>query len=618
MDKAHGRYATPAITLCAGLLILAGLLARPWVEAYFATEAQEANQATLNLVAGGVQQAVRRFEPLPELIAETPALRTLLRDPDNQGLIPFINEKLRLTARSVDVSDIFLMDREGRTLAASNYRKERSFVGRNFDFRPYFQDALRGRRAQFHALGTTSNEPGFFFAAPVLDGIDIIGVLAVKVTTDAIEAGWAGGGREILVVDGNGIIFLTSQADLRYVSLAPISDGARQRIAETRQFPIDLIKPLPVSTNVINPGTVELQIGDGPDATRYLSDSAPLELPGWHAVVLTPLSRIVTQALSVLAFWVLGTLVLAMSAYIIVQRRIRLADQMRSERTHRALLEETVTARTRELRAANASLRSEVAERRSAEERLRKTQSDLVQAGKLAALGQMSAALSHEINQPLAAVKSYADNAVAYLQRKRVDEARENLSHISKMTDRMARISGHLRNFARRPGDTLGPVSLGPVIAEAISVVEPLARKRNADILYTALDPPIWATGGRLRLQQVVVNLLSNAMDAMAQADCRRIEVWVEARDETVDIVVRDHGPGVSPAHKDQLFEPFFTTKPPGDGMGLGLSIAFNIVEDFGGRLSAENHPAGGGLFRVRLQRANVDDAEQPNMAAEG
>ncbi|MEM9814183.1 MAG: ATP-binding protein, partial [Pseudomonadota bacterium] len=348
-----------------------------------------------------------------------------------------------------------------------------------------------------------------------------------------------------------------------------------------------------------------------------LSDRLTLDLPGWHAIVITPMSPIMARALYVLAFWALGVVALALAATIIIQRRARVAERMRVERSQRAILEETVQARTAELRTTNASLSAEVAERRSAEERLRQTQQELVQAGKLAALGQMSAALSHEINQPLAAVKSYSENAVAYLDRARIDEARKNLGNISKMADRMAKISGHLRNFARRPGEELSAVPVAQVIEEAISVIEPLVRKRRAELQYAPSCEQIWAMGGRLRLQQVIVNLLTNALDAMVEQPDVRVEIGVEATAETVEITVRDYGPGLTRADEEQMFEPFFTTKPVGKGMGLGLSISFNIVEDFGGKLTAVNHPDAGAIFQVRLRRAAAGQSTAHALVAE-
>ena len=187
------------------MLLGAGLVASPSVRAYFENRSNEESHATLRLVTNGIDLAIKRFSPLPELVAEAPIVQAVLNEPGNQGLVPFLNEKLRLMAQSLGVSDIYVMDLDGLTIAASNYRSETSFIGRSFEYRPYFTDAASGESAIFHALGTTSGEPGFFFAAPVLDGVDIAGVLAVKVSTETLEAGWAGTGREILMADENGI-----------------------------------------------------------------------------------------------------------------------------------------------------------------------------------------------------------------------------------------------------------------------------------------------------------------------------------------------------------------------------------------------------------------------------
>ena len=224
--------------------------------------------------------------------------------------------------------------------------------------------------------------------------------------------------------------------------------------------------------------------------------------------------------------------------------------------------------RTRHDRRRVAVLRIEIEERRAAEGRLRQTQAELVQAGKLAALGQMSAALSHEINQPLAAIKSYADNAATYLDRDCSAEARGNIETISSMADRVAAIAGHLRNFARRPKEHAGPVELLPIIDAAIDLMEPRLRATGTSVVYRPPTEPLWVIGGQVRLQQVIVNLLSNAVDAMEGQTARRIEVQL-LTGTNIRLTVCDHGPGFAQETLPQVFDPFFTTKPPGKGLGL-------------------------------------------------
>lgn len=599
------RYATAVVVVAFVLLLLASFLAYPRVEAALITRAQDASKSTLRLVSGAVDQAIGQFKPIPGLIASDPIFQSLLAETDNEGLVPFVNEKLRHIADAVGASETYVMDPVGTTVAASNYRDAGSFVGKNFEYRPYFQRALAGESAQFHALGTTSGERGFFFAAPILDGINVRGVLVVKVAVDAFEGSWAGSPRDVIVADQNGVVFLSSREDYRLRSLAPLSDGVRARIEETRQFPLDAVRPIPFSASVVAPSAVEIALGEEGAEDRYLSDSEPLVLSGWHRIVLTPLEPVRRQAIFVLAVWNLATGAIALAALALIQRRARVMERIRVEQTQRGMLEKMVQERTADLDAANMTLRSEVNERKAAEEQLRKTQKDLVQAGKLAALGQMSAAISHEINQPLAAVKSYADNAKQYLDRSRADEAKANISRISQMADRMAKISGHLRNFARRPGDTLNAIPLGEVVQDAIDLMEPQLRQNQTTLEFDALEPDVWVMGGRLRLQQVLVNILTNAMDAMKDQDDRRIFVTTSQDDQTVTAHLRDTGPGMAQEALDQAFEAFFTTKTAGTGMGLGLSISYNIIEDFGGKLSASNHQDGGSVFSVSLVRAS-------------
>ena len=615
----QGRRETIAVILISLFLITLVVAALPGIKRYFVEQAHEANQATLRLASGGVYQAIRRFDPLPELISEDPSLRKLLQEPKNQRLVQFANEKLRSMALSLEASDIYLMDPDGSTIASSNYRDPHSFLGNNYSYRPYFLDAMKGASARFHALGTTSGEPGFFFAAPVHDDTDVVGVLTLKVTTDAIEDGWAGSGRDILVSDEHGIVFLTSNSDLRFRALTPLTQGTLNQIRDTKQLPLDMIKPLQLSADVIKPGSNFIQLGTAAERESFLSDSAQLNLPGWHAIVLSPHTAIMKQAAYVVVFCVLAILVLILAALIVVQRRARTTERTRVERSQRALLERTVEEKTADLRVANDSLRTEVNERRLTEERLRQTQKELVHSGKLAGLGQMSAAISHEINQPLTAIKSYAKNAIALVDRQRLDEARSNLSDISKMADRMAAISGHLRSFARRPGDHLKEALVGNVIDEALKVISPLAKESNAEIRVTPPDSRARVVGGPLRLQQVIVNILANALDASAQLQICRVDIGVFEREKAVDIVVRDYGEGLAPGAEEHVFEPFFTTKEVGAGMGLGLSISYNIVEDFGGKLSAENHPEGGAMFRIALQKAPRDGGGTDTaMVAEG
>lgn len=592
------------------LAALVGALvqAHGWARDYYQSRALATGQSTLLLVSEAVDQAVGRFAPIPGLIASEPTYAAMLKQQSNQGFGPYVNEKLRQLALSFGASEVFVMDMTGRTVATSNYRDPDSFLDQSFAYRPYFTQAAAGRAAFFHALGTTSGERGFFFSAPILDGIEVVGVLAVKQTVGRIESDWSGTGREILIADENGIVFMSSRTDYRFRALAPLTRGLRDQIEETRQFPLDRVQPIDLSANVIAPGAVQVMLGAGDAAERYLADSLPLELAGWHAIVLTPMGPVQRQVWRSLALGTLALMAMGLAALLVAQRRAHIRQRIRFERRQRALLEDKVQQRTADLDAANDSLRAEINERRRTEDRLRKSQKELIQAGKLAALGQMSAAISHEINQPLAAMKSYADNATQYMARARYDEAGENIRSISQMSDRMADILRHLRNFARQPGDTLRPVEVNEVIGETLTLTGPQLRARDAEIRWDP-GPARLVLGGKLRLQQVLVNIITNALEAMKDDAKPVLEIEVTETADTVQIHLRDHGPGLPPETRDQVFDAFFTTKEAGSGMGLGMSISHNIISDFGGALVAENHPEGGAVFTVALQRHTEEAA---------
>ena len=594
-------------------LVALGLTTLPVLERIFLERAGQQGEATLRIAVEGLDATLDRFEPLPKLIAERPILTQLLKDPTNQGLLPFVNEQLRLTAMSLGVSDVYLMDVGGTTIAASSYRKDRSFVGRNFNFRPYFIQAIEGGLGRYFAMGTTSGERGYFFASPVIDSTHIRGVIAIKFNVQPFEDAWRGGSSDIVVTDLSDIVFMSNRDEWHFKTLTPLRGEVFNIIAETRQYPLDRLVLLDAARTPIG-DDFELISIDGED---FVLSTQTLPEVGWKVLHLTPAGPARAQAVLLMSLAGLLILLILLASAIVLQRRNRAAERALEQKRANEVLEQRVIQRTSDLNSANAQLKREVADRTATEVRLRNTQKELIQAGKLAALGQMSAALSHEINQPLTAVKSYADNAATFLDRNRVADARENVARISKMADRMAALTGHLRNFARRPQDTVGPVDIRLVLQDAIDLMETRLRAANATLDYTPPSAPVWVRGGRLRLQQVFVNLLSNALDAMDRIESPRIDISItELSESLLRVTVTDQGPGIPKEIMNQLFDPFFTTKDPGLGMGLGLSISFNIVEDFGGRLAAETPKDGGAVFMVDLIREETGD-ERDGLAAE-
>jgi two-component system C4-dicarboxylate transport sensor histidine kinase DctB len=607
--SARWRLALPGLALLA-LAAAIAVFGGAFATRVYLDQAASRVQTTLRLAVAVLEGHMRRFEPLPALIADHDDIKRLLADPDNAELRRQGNLYLKAINAQLKSSDIYVMTPDGNTIVASNYDQPVSFVGENFSYRPYFQDAIAGKPGRFFALGTTSLKRGYYFSAPVKVDGRVAGVVVFKIDIEPIEASWKGGEYEIIVYDPEGIIFMSGRNEWLYSSLQPLTSDRLARTEASRRYANAALRELPVTRGSFH-GTHELlKLADAGKRTEYLVLSEPMKDAGWTVSVLFDTSSAHAQALTGVTAALLLLGLATLGGFVLWQRRARLAERLELQRSAREELEHRVAERTADLALVNRRLETEVAERRATESQLRQTQSDLVQAGKLAALGQMSAALSHEFNQPLSAVKNYADNAAVLIERGRLPEARDNLGRISGLTDRMASLSRHLRNFARKPNQKLGPVFLGEVVGDALEIVDGRVKAADAHVAVDLGASPLWVRAGSVRLQQVLVNLISNAVDAVETLPDRRIELTARRAGGKVVLSVRDRGPGVAAAIAERIFDPFFTTKGVGKGLGLGLSISYNIVKDFGGALEVANHPEGGAVFTLRLDAARAATRE--------
>ena len=456
----------------AGLLcLLIASLGHRHAAAFYLDQAALRGQNTLGLAVTALRGHLARYEKLPELIADDPDIRLLVAEPWNREKVDEINAFLKPINGLLESSDIYVMLPDGDTLAASNFDQTPTFVGENFSYRPYFYDARDGGKGRFFALGTTSLKRGYYFGAPIRTGAGIGGVVVFKVDIDAIESAWRGGDYEIIVTDPEGIIFMTGRQDWLFSAIQPLTQERLARTAATRRYADAELKELRAGHAETAGGHDLMTIDTGQGAREYLALTEAMPEADWTVQVLLDTASARAQALTATAVLMLLVGLGVMGAAAWLQRRARLAERLQVQREAQEQLERRVEERTADLAAVNARLEREVGERRATERALRKTLSDLVQAGKLAALGQMSAALSHEFNQPLAAVHTYADNAALLIERGRADEARDAVGRISKLTDRMAAISRHLRSFAREPNQRLRPVALDEVVRDTLEII---------------------------------------------------------------------------------------------------------------------------------------------------
>ncbi|MBN2887312.1 MAG: sensor histidine kinase [Chromatiaceae bacterium] len=579
----------------------------------------------IDLHVAHLRGLLAKYEPLPELLATNPRLIDFLRAPGGQESIEGLNRYLATINRISDAADTYLMDAEGLTIAASNWQAERPFIGRNFSFRPYFRDAMAGQLGRYFALGTTSRQRGYYFAYPVRDGDDILGAVVVKLDINETEHRWAQPGRIVLVTDPDGVIFISTRPEQRFRTLQPLDPASRARILASNRYPEAALAPLGIREHLhlkaadedregalFAPRLVQL---DGDNAWHaaipYLLQSRFMPDAGWQVHLLTDSRALIRESLrlSLLA----GALIASASLALVLLRQ-----RQEGRRAHAALAEEAraalerinlelergVAARTAELTRANQRLRDEIEERRRTEQALRETQQALVQSAKLATLGQMSAGINHELNQPLAAIRTYADNGRLLLAKGRTEEVAANLAQILALTERMAKIGSQLKLFARKTSGEVSALPLAAALESAARLVAPALRQADAR-LEVEIPPGLEVRANDVLLQQVLVNLLGNACQAVEGRARRLIQIRAWKAEDQVVTQVCDSGPGIPDDNRQLIFEPFFTTKAPGDGLGLGLTISARISADMGGSLGVLPGSEGdGACFELRLPAA--------------
>ncbi|QUX90787.1 histidine kinase [Marinomonas sp. A3A] len=257
-----------------------------------------------------------------------------------------------------------------------------------------------------------------------------------------------------------------------------------------------------------------------------------------------------------------------------------------------------------EVEKTNQALAAEIEERVAAEAQLKAAQNELVQAGKLAALGQLGVGITHEINQPLTAIASHLHTAGRHMEKGQVDKAQNSLDKIGLLLTKITRITKHLKAFARVAGTELTPVCLDTVIQDAIELMSSQIIEQHCTLDYQANSASLYVLAEPIRLEQVMVNLISNAVDALSSAPVKQLSIKVYEQDDRIMIDVNDTGIGIEESQLEQIFDPFFTQKEVGQGLGLGLSISYNIVQDFGGQIRVSSTPEAGSRFTLELKKA--------------
>lgn len=480
-----------------------------------------------------LQRELERPAGVPLTLAHAPRVAEALAG--SEQAVHSLNALLAELVRSADLSDLYVMNRDGLTIAASNADSDHSFIGKDFGFRKYFAAALQGQTGHEFALGTTSQVPGYYVAQPVMAAGRVIGAVVAKIELARLERLWADNPERLLLADRDGNVLLTDDPASRFHPMPTLGEGYHALYAD---------------------------------------------LPGaeWRLTILMPTNAARNRRWAWGAVGGIGMLALLLISSAAAERRRNARAFAAYERQTRVALEEELKQRTAEL----------------------------VQAAKLATIGQMATGMVHEINQPLAAIRAFAGNAQRFMELQRLDRVGQNLGEIADQVDRLAEITRRLKGFARRPGEDLAPVVLVATVERVLALVGPRLREQGVAVNLDPGPADLRVRAEQVRLEQVLINLVTNALDAMKRSEEGALSIRITAATGRACLSVADTGPGIPADLLPHLFEPFTTTKAAGEGLGLGLSIAAAIMRDFGGALTASNRPEGGAVFTLDLAIAEL------------
>jgi len=544
---------------------------------------REAADHRLDMLATGLDADLARFEYLPALLEMTPIVPALLRAPSDGALRDAVNRYLDGVNAAAGAEMLYVLDAAGTSLAASDWGRPGTTVGQDLSFRPYVIDALAQGRGRFYGVGITSRKPGYYLSYALRRDQPVRGVVAVKVNLEESERAWRMLPGDVVLLDQRGVVILATREDLKFRPMRPLDDSQRADVLRSRPYGEAGLKPLHwTPSQALAPGVEVIAL----DGVAQLASTRKLHGAPWQLVVLDDLAPVRVGARNAAITASLAMAVLLLLAVTLWQRRRavrqKLANQAALQTAHDTL-ESTVAARTAQLRAA---------------------QGELVHAGKMAALGQMSAGVVHELNQPLTAMRTLSESAAILLDKSRFDDVRGNLQRIRSMVDRLARLTSQLKTFAHKSELPLAPVSVVQAVADAQALVAESLRKDGVAIEVDVQPAGLSVMAEEAALGSVLVNLMRNAIDAMQASPRRTLRVEARPREGRVTLRVSDTGPGIAPDILPRLFEPFVTSKAAGTGLGLGLVISAQLVRAMDGTLRVANLPEGGACFVADLPAA--------------
>lgn len=691
------------LALVVGLSII---LMGHWAERRELQIKTEALQQVAQANALGIRGIAEKHGYLPYAAARHPDVQSLLLNPSDSLLSKKVNQYFSDLKDRTESAALFVMSSNGMTLAASNWNSTDSFVGQSYQQRPYFKEALQGRRGFFYGVGLTTGTPGFFIAEPVLNQSQVIGVIAVKVSLSALENSWVNSADPVVLQDNRGIVFLSSEPEWLYRSSDHLSSGDLAWLKLNGQYGMRShydILPWRV-TRVPGSPTYEFQATVKHKQRSFLALEASLPELAWTLTVTSDLKSVQRARQEALALTTLLAAVLLLAGLYWRLHEQRFVEQLQAKRE----LEQRVKERTYDLEEAHAfrkamedallvgmrardpegriiyvnrafcemvgysaeellgckapypywhpddldkymrqreaSLQAEslphgfesrvrhhdghdvitqvytaplidrqgrqqgwmssvvdITAQKIAENRQHEQERQLQRSARLASVGEMASTLAHELNQPLMALSNFAVAARAIAGQAKRELLVTVLEDIVEQSQRASEIVKRVRVFINPQRGSYEDCDVHAVIAHSLTLLKP-ELQRNLTIVNTQLTENLpHIRGNRVLLEQVLINLLQNAMQATQDLPPAHhvIDIETTLLERAILIQIGDRGPGVPEASQEQVFNPFFSTKP--DGLGLGLNICRTIVEAHGGHLKVANRKDGGAVFSFTL-----------------
>ncbi len=569
--KSKARRAAGVIPTIFGVSLLIAVLVIWGSYGYFTQRFTEnlrtQAQTRAALYAGNIKSTLQKHSVVPFLLAQDLSLTAALQT----GNYASTSQRLIEVSEEIGAASVFLLDISGRVVGSSDRRQISKFFRDN----PYFINALRSSSTVFSTSSEDQNTYRFFFSQKVKSGPKSIGVVVVEVDLRTQEVLWRRLGLLVALVNSQGEIQLSSELDWRRQSIQSLLETAP---ASTSRRVLDALQQTSLTDFVFINGE------------RLFAAESSVDFRGWRINYFASTQNVAARVNAILALEIMGMAIVAALLFFYLSRR-------------RARESERLSAESTDLRALNTRLSAEMEQRQRAERNLQSAEQNLEQASKLAALGQMSAAVSHELNQPLAAMRTYLAGAKLLVARNRLEEAKSSFQRIDDLIARMGVITQQLKSYARKSGEGAVEIDLRECVTSAMAMMAPQLGKETVRIVQHLPEGKVSTMGDNIRVEQIIINLLRNALDALADIPEPRIEITLEA-DETARLIVRDNGPGFD--DPEALFEPFYTTKAPGKGVGLGLAISAGIATEMGGRLMAQNATPLGAIFTLELPLAQT------------